>query len=480
MGKQEINYTKGIYLHSICECIIKNHSAIKERKASWIIELEHKINIANKASKGFWGVTSSDSLFVTYAQSLIQLLNSNASLNDIRDLQKRIEANSRNKIAVLFLTQEAICWPSIENIYQAAQDDERFDTTLVYTPFYHGNSTSAYDNYEVYKEMGLQVLKHDEYNLAVESPDIVVILKPYDSCVPAQYRTPELEIVVERLVFISYGMETNMDFVDYNYRMYLQYRAWKIIAYGDIVKQIGTKYGYANGENIAVWGHPRADSYLDMASKRDIIPQEWNDVIKGRSTILWTPHHMVDLSENGTGTWLLWKDTMLSAILSHPEIVFIWRPHPLMMGAIVNNGLMSKKELDSFIYELTSHENIIYDTNPDYRTSFYASDAIITDATSFCVEYLYTENPILLTPRNMNALYMHEEMNDCYYVAHSSSEIREFIKMVSDKGDPLRQKRLELKQAMFHIPSGVTTSQNILNNIFSELTKEEMKIIDEV
>ena len=68
--------------------------------------------------------------------------------------------------------------------------------------------------------------------------------------------------------------------------------------------------------------------------------------IAGRKTILWSPHHLIDLSKPGTGTWLIWGKQILEIALQNPDIAFIFRPHPMMMGALLNNGFITKEEAE--------------------------------------------------------------------------------------------------------------------------------------
>lgn len=473
----KMNYSRRTYFVSLCDNIIKHHKE-KKNKSVWLSEIDLNKARINKRSKGYWDLTQSESAFLEFMDKLNQLLeNENIFEEEIEKLKYEALQCSFDKIRLLFLTQEISVWPSLESVYLAAVADNRFDAKLVYLPFVSELSRDAVNQYDAYKnDMGLPIIKYDEYDLTEESPDVCFLNKGYDF-VPVQYHIKELENAVFRMIFISYGMEITKDLAKYYYQEYLHYRAWKHCAHGNIVKKYAAKSGYKNGDNIAVWGHPKADSYLNLEEKRKLIPREWQDKINCRSVVLWTPHHMVgfDFMTNyeGTGTFLKWKDTILEVVKKQKNVVFIYRPHPLMQDCIINDGHMTKDEYENYITELESQENAIFDKEADYRLSFYASDAIITDGTSFCIEYLYTKRPILLTPRNMNGFYMYEDMRDSYYVAEKSENIQNFVQMIADKKDPLRQKRHEFSQKLFHMQDGKTVGQNIIDNVFIELEKEE-------
>ena len=85
---------------------------------------------------------------------------------------------------------------------------------------------------------------------------------------------------------------------------------------------------------------------------------------------------------------------------------------------------MTRRQFDDMKREINKSSNIIWDDTDDYRNAFYASDAIITDGTTFCLEYLYTKKPILLTPRNMNGFYLFEDMLSSYYIGKKIQDIK--------------------------------------------------------
>ena len=126
---------------------------------------------------------------------------------------------------------------------------------------------------------------------------VVFMIKPYSS-VPARYQPNAILSVIPRVVYVPYGMEITVDLARFAFQHYLQLKAWRHCAYGSIVKDYAEKYGYCCGENVVVWGHPKADQYLSPYKPSE----EMRRFINGRKAILWTPHHLVDLSKPGAGT----------------------------------------------------------------------------------------------------------------------------------------------------------------------------------
>ena len=316
---RELNYTGSTYMSSLFDRILGKDALNEDEVSHLLFIIKHKKKKIDKQRECFWGITKSDRLFYEYMDKLEQILKLGVTREAVTDLKEQAASQSREKIHILILTQEVSCWPTLESLYSAAVEDDRYNIKLVYTPFKHADSGNENDFFNIYKnEMLLPVIDHNNYDLAADSPDIVIMNKPYYG-VPVEYHIVNLKDVVPRVIYIPYGMETTVDLAWTGFQYYAQYKAWKHIAYGDAVKDFGIRYGYRNGENIAVWGHPKADSYIDFDKKHDLIPEEWKTKIRDRKTILWTPHHIVDLHEKGTGTWLIWKDRMLDIIKRHKE-----------------------------------------------------------------------------------------------------------------------------------------------------------------
>lgn len=434
----------------------------------WIDDEQRNLR---KKQTSLWGPTVSDFSYYHYLTTLHDAIKQNQEGEYFQKVYSEIAKITRKKIYALFLTEDVSCWPSLESVFWAAHQNFDYETALVYVPFFHQNFINQADYFDEYLGMGVPVIRHNEYNIADHSPDILFMNKPYSS-VPEQYQVKHLECVIPRIIYIPYGMEVTTDLAKFGFQYYLQYRAWRHCVYGDIVKKFAKRYGYRDGENIAVWGHPKADIYQNIEKKREKIPEKWKQIIKGRKTILWTPHHLINLNGSGTGTWLLWGKKILDLALNSPDIVFIFRPHPLMFGALINGGHMTRSQVDRLQQRILNAENIIWDTNSLYYDAFYAADAIITDGTTFSIEFLYTKKPIMLTPRNMEGFYMYEEMLQSYYIGHEMSDIARFVQMIALGDDPLQDARMALYQKMFFIPKDGTVGEYIVEHTKQDLVEE--------
>ena len=365
-------------------------------------------------------------------------------------------------------------WPSLESVSMARKDDPRFEAQVVYLPCQHPNKSTDLGEYDAYIKRGIPVIRHDAYDLTQEAPDVVVYCKPYDEILPKKFAAFEVEKIVDRMVYIPYGMELSTRLYRYGYQQYLHYSAWRHIVYGEGVLKHGMQHGYRNGENIVAWGHPKADLY--RPERQWPIPKAWEEKIKGRRVLLWCPHHTVKPGPEKVSTFIEFHEAVFRAVEKHPDLVLLWRPHLMMFGALVNNGFYTQEEMDRFAQGKYTKENIILDTAEDYGAAVDVSDGLITDGTTFALEYLYTEKPYMVTTLDMSSFYEPEVMEDALYIGKNEEAIEEFVDLVSRGEDPKREKRLAWKRKTVFMPEQGTVGQHIAQQIIDTLTQEEARL----
>lgn len=461
-----LNYTCSRYIEQIRKVFSSFNVDDLNEYLNIIYSERNKIHKKHKINR----LTLSDQAYDLCLGELCTLLKQGAGIDEIHRLCDGVHAISRNKIHMVFFANEPSCWASMESVYLAALNDPNVEAKLVVLPFTHQNLMEEVDYLQYYRDLGYDALCYKDYNIREDSPDLALLIKPYGS-VPEGYQPKDLTEYIPRIIYIPYGMEATTDLIKYAFQYYLQYKSWRHCAYGDVVKEFGKRYGYRNGENIVVWGHPKADYVLRTENNKQQIPDEWKK-IRGRKTILWTPHHLVNENEEGTGTFLVWGASILEKMEEENELAFIIRPHPMLMGNLINSGKYTTDMVENLRNRINNSENIIWDDNEQYYYSFCASDAIITDGTTFCIEYLYTKRPILLTPRNMSGFYSYDDMLKSYYIANGFDDIDSFITMIKNGKDPLKKKRNDFYKKLFYIPEGITVGENILMNAKRDLDEE--------
>ena len=128
----------------------------------------------------------------------------------------------------------------------------------------------------------------------------------------------------------------------------------------------------------------------------------------------------------------------------HPEMRWVFKPHPLLRESIVQTGLMTKDETDAYYAKWERLGDVCYDS--DYKGLFLESRALITDGGTFLTEYGATGKPIihLICPDNvLKPLPPSKVVYDTYYDVHDLDEMYSTFKMVLEEGkDPSRERRL--------------------------------------
>ena len=162
---------------------------------------------------------------------------------------------------------------------------------------------------------------------------------------------------------------------------------------------------------------------------------------------------------------------MLALALQHPELKWVFKPHPTLRVTLSKLNLMSKQEIDAYYRAWEDIAVVCYDGN--YIDLFKQSRALITDCGSFLVEYACTGQPIIhlisedpkFLPHPVSAALF-----KTYYQASSwETFIQHFNTVVLNHNDPLRERRLAKIKEMNLL--GTNAAQNILNVLLKTLCR---------
>ena len=488
---RKMNFSRGLQFKYLCEDILNDTPL---NNGMYIQKIDDYVDsIRNNVITSHWNVTSGDLTFIKNTEKLADILKNNCdkAARDllVNELLHQAEDEAENKLKIVFFAPHlSSTWPSLEGVYHACVQDEHFITQLVYIPGYHHSFDDSIDHLGIYKDkFSLQVLNYDEYNISDESPDVVFFANPYDF-VPYKYAISQVKSVVNRCCYLSYGLEMTRGFRSQFLHPFYE-KIWRHIVYGEKVKEVGAELSEYGKKNIVAWGHPRVDLYRNYKNDSKNISVDLKNRIAGRKVILWCPHHSV--ADNSSihrnagygvfGTFFKWKDEILEYFNNNCDMFLIFRSHPIFRGMIVNGGYMSELEYDEMELKLGSQENVIIDKSELYMESFHASDAIITDGTTFAFEYLLTGNPLLLTYKPWYDMETGEELDNIMFkdeyfenvdIALEKGDVIRFIEMVRCGDDYRREKRKHFTGQLFTTNSG-GNGEYIKNKIYEELLQEE-------
>lgn len=206
------------------------------------------------------------------------------------------------------------------------------------------------------------------------------------------------------------------------------------------------------GKNLRVVGYPFLEDY--NKNKKD------NNI---KHYIIYAPHWSVGGNTLLNYATFEWNGKyILNFAKQHPEFNWIFKPHPILKGMLIETGIMSNEEVNEY-WAQWDKIGIKYE-GPDYIDLFKQSRTLITDCGSFLAEYMPTKNPVILlcselaTPYN----FLAQKVTKYYYKAHNLDELSElFDKVLIKNIDENKKMRLEMLESLDLVTSA---SQNILDD----------------
>ena len=183
-------------------------------------------------------------------------------------------------------------------------------------------------------------------------------------------------------------------------------------------------------------GHPALDYCY---RNRDRKPQ--------MDYVIYAPHYSFPhknrkhVQTYGTFEWNGLK--ILEYAESHPEIKWVFKPHPVLWITVIEEGFMTEQELRSY-YARWRKVGIVCEDS-DYQEYFLESRCMITDSGSFLSEYGATERPIihLICAQNQFVpIKVSKDVYDTYYQVHNLDELYDALKLVvEERQDPNKKVR---------------------------------------
>lgn len=165
--------------------------------------------------------------------------------------------------------------------------------------------------------------------------------------------------------------------------------------------------------------------------------------------VIYAPHwsfsHPGNENFENYSTFLTTGKPMLEYARCHPEVKWVFKPHPTLRLVLEKSGAWSRSEVDEYWHEWERIGVLCYDG--DYAKLFVKSRALITDCGSFLSEYVCTGNPIihLISPDcKLKPLPPSARVYDTYYKVHSLDELNAALMGVVEQGvDERRNERIE-------------------------------------
>lgn len=422
-------------------------------------DTEVSIKIVQKDFERLYNIDASSVMSKSIANIIKQIKN---------DIEYQIGIINRieSKWRAVFLPYKVSMWTSLESIWQAAYDDPSCDALVIPIPYYDiGSSNDITLKYEGDKFQDyIPITPYDKYNIEVENPEMIFIHNPYDDAnnltrVPEIFYSSTLKENTGCLVYSPYFTYAayNPGRTDFQYAVPGARNADFIIVQSERVKDIFRSYGHPESKLLAV-GSPKIDAVVAKMKQPINIPIEWEIKLKDRKVFLLNTHlsYFPQSSTNTTksGDYAVrYYNEILKAIINKPGCALIWRPHPLletMLKERFPKCFLYIKEISRIIEE---SDNCVIDRTGDYSLAFTLSDALISTYSSLINEYMVTGKPVMIFQRKASEEEIERapiNRNLNYFrFKPDGMTFDDFIDMICNEKDPLKEKRMEMISKAF-------------------------------
>ena len=380
--------------------------------------------------------------------------------------KKPVLKKLKNKkvLKVIFYVYDSSKW-KCQVIYDRMKADKRFEPLVVVTR----NSAKNPDNpsfqseeeilktYEYFKNLKMNVeLGFDfEINKHIPfekfNPDIIIYQHPW------YVETSQGPVVCSKFAltyYVPYDISTTALPLEYDLRFYSYIETYFVV--NDKLKDFYSQKMKNGGKNLKTAGVLSFEYFQN------------NSPVNDKQYIIYAPHWTIDHEK--TIAYSTFKENgkfMLDYAKQNPQYNWVFKPHPMLKKAIIDNGFMSEEETEKYY---SDWENLgILCTDGDYLKYFNDSQLMITDCCSFLSEYLPTGKPLIrLVSKDIPEFNPNlKELIKSYYNAESVEDLRKYLDMILvERQDPMKDLRVE---ALKIYPSE-RASQKIIDSIIEDIS----------
>jgi hypothetical protein len=135
---------------------------------------------------------------------------------------------------------------------------------------------------------------------------------------------------------------------------------------------------------VHLTGTPKLDA---LVRKTRELGGTWPLSNSGNRRMVWAPHHSFSSSWLNFGLFPEIFQEMLVFAIEHPNLDIVMRPHPIMIGTLVEQEIVPEAVLTVWLEKWRALPNTAIDHESDIGQLFAAADLFVTDGISFLGEY---------------------------------------------------------------------------------------------
>lgn len=344
------------------------------------------------------------------------------------------------KIRVLFPISNLAKW-KMQSLFEAMQQSAHYEPLMALTIMDIENALSIEGKrariqqmraHFAGKGMGCVDAYDFENGCAIPfdrfAPDIVFYQQPWRI---ADVQHPKSVSQYALTCYVPYFVQ-NYGALDMDCLLVFHRLLWRhYILNEDWAKEFVKAQGLLRAGTVVGVGHPMLDAFGNVGGARCV-----------NECVIYAPHWSCHTGECFS-TFLENGKEILMLAQRHPEIEWVFKPHPTLRKVLVGNGWMSEREVADYYDAWERIGTACY--SGEYLELFERSKALITDCASFLVEYACTGKPIIHLISSDAKYKPHpisEALFSTYYQANDWDELeRNFETVVLRGQDPQRDVR---------------------------------------
>lgn len=350
------------------------------------------------------------------------------------------------KIKIIFICQYGQGFGKLRTVYEKMQGDERFSVNIVAVPENISNiDMTVYDFFrEQYGKNVINAWQNGKwFDIRNENPDYVFIQRPYDQYLPAEYRSAEVSKYA-KVCYVDYAILLIDSLKDvclnklFFRNVYMFFADSKnTVSYN--VRRFKRSHKKGRRKTMCI-GYPAFEDFINGKGDEN----EKSDTFK----IVWTPRWTEDKKLGGS-SFMKYKYKVVKLPEKIESCELIFRPHPMTFSHMIETNRMSEDEVERYLEEYKTKNNLTYDDKMDYAKTFWQSDVLFTDMSSVIVEYFLTGKPIVYCNTNAQPGELLKEILSVSYVVNTWDEAVEVLSRLAKGNDELKPDRLKKREELF-------------------------------
>ena len=392
-------------------------------------------------------------------------------ISDIKMMKRKDKKH--DVIRICILSQATTNWSNIDEVYQNLILNPHFEVYILMIPEFD-YSTGSF-NLETADFEGVKNFHASKHHTNCIEPyqngkwmdlkkfdfDYLWYERPYSHYLPEPYRIKNTCTYV-KTCYSPYGYEM-MNYV-FNTSLNIEFFQYLYLFFSDnyvsdAFHKNRSKISHALKIRKTIYtGHPVFNNMLKARNDKNIY---WNEK-DTRLKVIWAPRWTMDVHLGGSN-FLNYKDQMVNYILSHKDTSLVFRPHPLTFKNFISKGMMTQKEADDYLKLYEENEQLNYDHQSEYFSTFWASDVFVGDISSIIPNYFLTGKPIIYC--HTGSIDDNDVMKKIFSVSYHADSFEDVERILDDLRngiDPLKEKRNVLKDTLFPAKYTKEVAKNII------------------